>query len=527
MKHSTSTQSGTFRRSRPALLMLGMLAAVLIAAAPAPAQDQFFGATKINVVNQSIDEFNSNLRSNHDALPAWAKIVLSEPYVRVNAIDSPEGDCGLLNQFLYQTKRDPVFTPDGNSIMFGDHMFGAWIVPVEGGEPRLACNWIWKLLYNNSGNTSGGFAGIWQTCGLSPDGTEVVGVQRLFTEGLAPYDSLLDTHGRYYQILRTNASTIVSRNIETKVETILAKDAIEGRFSHDGNWFAFVKRDPLAEIYTVGAENYFSWERMITGLYVKDMSTGAEQQIAAIAICPRFSPDDASVICSMKDVNGIWQVFSIPREGGIPQQLTFYGPNDTGRNARVSDVSPGGDWILHTGDYSVNGMTKTGLCACNIVTGISYPFFPEADCVTTDGSFSPDGTKIVFSVSSPSDNPYSSSDMYSLYIMDFNPDALVKSTAVAEALPVGFAISGNYPNPFNPSTTIDFSLPASGQASLAVFSVTGQKIRELVSGSLPAGRHSVVWDGRDQNGSAVSSGVYISRLMMNDKTTTNRMLLVK
>lgn len=100
-------------------------------------------------------------------------------------------------------------------------------------------------------------------------------------------------------------------------------------------------------------------------------------------------------------------------------------------------------------------------------------------------------------------------------------------TVVAETVPVNFAITGNYPNPFNPSTTISFSLTETGRASLAVYNVTGQKVRELVSGTLPAGWHSVVWDGRDQNGKPVSSGIYISRLMMRDKVTANRMLLMK
>lgn len=94
-------------------------------------------------------------------------------------------------------------------------------------------------------------------------------------------------------------------------------------------------------------------------------------------------------------------------------------------------------------------------------------------------------------------------------------------------IPSAFAIFGNYPNPFNPATTISFTLPETGQAGLAIYNVSGQKVRELASGTLAAGRHSVVWDGRDGNGSAVSSGVYISRLMMKDKATASRMLLVK
>jgi len=94
-------------------------------------------------------------------------------------------------------------------------------------------------------------------------------------------------------------------------------------------------------------------------------------------------------------------------------------------------------------------------------------------------------------------------------------------------LPRKFSILGNYPNPFNPSTTIEYSLPETGRVSLVIYTVSGQKVCELVSGILSAGKHSVVWDGRDQTGNAVSSGVYISRLAIKDKVTANRMLVVK
>lgn len=94
-------------------------------------------------------------------------------------------------------------------------------------------------------------------------------------------------------------------------------------------------------------------------------------------------------------------------------------------------------------------------------------------------------------------------------------------------LPRKLSILGNYPNPFNPSTVISFSLPETGRASLAVYNASGQKIRELTSGIFTAGSHSAVWDGRDDKGRPVSSGVYISRLRMGDTTTVNRMTLVK
>ncbi len=88
------------------------------------------------------------------------------------------------------------------------------------------------------------------------------------------------------------------------------------------------------------------------------------------------------------------------------------------------------------------------------------------------------------------------------------------SLAVADepALPKEYAVTGSHPNPFNPSTTISFTLPRGGDASLTVYNIAGQKVRTLISGFTAAGTHSAMWNGRDDSGRMVSSGVYIAHL---------------
>jgi flagellar hook assembly protein FlgD len=78
------------------------------------------------------------------------------------------------------------------------------------------------------------------------------------------------------------------------------------------------------------------------------------------------------------------------------------------------------------------------------------------------------------------------------------------------ALPAEFSV-GNYPNPFNPSTTISYLLAENSSVRLEIYDVAGRKVRSLVDESRSAGYHNVVWNGRDQNGSQVSSGVYLYR----------------
>jgi len=89
------------------------------------------------------------------------------------------------------------------------------------------------------------------------------------------------------------------------------------------------------------------------------------------------------------------------------------------------------------------------------------------------------------------------------------------------------ALNGNYPNPFNPMTKISFDLPRGTKVALEVFDLRGRKVQTLVSETLSAGRHSVIWNGTDSGGRQVSSGTYFYRLQADGSTMTDKMLLLK
>jgi hypothetical protein len=93
-------------------------------------------------------------------------------------------------------------------------------------------------------------------------------------------------------------------------------------------------------------------------------------------------------------------------------------------------------------------------------------------------------------------------------------------------LPETFALDQNYPNPFNAETKIDFRTEG-GQITLEVFDLTGAKVRTLISGSVEAGNHSIVWDGTDNTGNLISSGVYFYKLSDSERTEIKRMTLLK
>ncbi|MCD4829100.1 MAG: metallophosphoesterase [Candidatus Cloacimonetes bacterium] len=84
-----------------------------------------------------------------------------------------------------------------------------------------------------------------------------------------------------------------------------------------------------------------------------------------------------------------------------------------------------------------------------------------------------------------------------------------------------------YPNPFNPDTTISFTLHTAGDIELTVFNVAGQRVQTLLRGRLQAGQHTAQWNGSDQNGESASSGIYIYELSVNGERTTGKCLLLK
>ena len=97
----------------------------------------------------------------------------------------------------------------------------------------------------------------------------------------------------------------------------------------------------------------------------------------------------------------------------------------------------------------------------------------------------------------------------------------------AAELPVEFALEQNYPNPFNSGTAITFDLPYQETVDLTVYAISGQKVGTLVQGTRAAGYHQVFWDGRDEAGAAVASGVYLYHLQVGDQLKTRKMLLLR
>jgi hypothetical protein len=150
-----------------------------------------------------------------------------------------------------------------------------------------------------------------------------------------------------------------------------------------------------------------------------------------------------------------------------------------------------------------------------------------------DGNISADPQ---FCGNADSDNPYTLNDT-SPCSADVHPGCMgigafgVNCSYVTPVppgeLPLVSRLHPNYPNPFNPRTTIKFELHQSGPVDLAVFDMAGRLVKRLVTGPLPAGHHDAVWEGKDASGRPAAAGVYFFRLKTDDTVDTKRMTLVK
>jgi hypothetical protein len=186
---------------------------------------------------------------------------------------------------------------------------------------------------------------------------------------------------------------------------------------------------------------------------------------------------------STKGVKLAWQRSTDPRDNDLAQYLVFrsttsgFTPNPASPYAAVNDAAYL-DSVVTTGTtyyYRIGAVDKAGNAG-----------------------------------------PYS--DQFSL---------TVTSVEQLTGTPTSFALDQNYPNPFNPSTQIRFALPNQAKVHLAIYSVSGELVRTLVNGDMAAGFFEVPWNGMNDHGQSVSSGVYLFRVQAGNFVSAKKMLLVK
>ena len=111
--------------------------------------------------------------------------------------------------------------------------------------------------------------------------------------------------------------------------------------------------------------------------------------------------------------------------------------------------------------------------------------------------------------------------------MPFPQDCGPVSIASLPGIPTAYTLSQNYPNPFNPTTSINFALPEANTVALTIYNALGQEVRTLKTDYLSAGNYSVTWDGLDNSGNMITSGVYIYTMTAGNHNFSKKMLMLK
>jgi hypothetical protein len=112
-----------------------------------------------------------------------------------------------------------------------------------------------------------------------------------------------------------------------------------------------------------------------------------------------------------------------------------------------------------------------------------------------------------------------------VFLVKFGPDAN-EPTGVRSSPRSGISISA-FPNPFNPSTTIEYAIPSAGRVSITIHDARGALITALADGLKPAGVYRAEWNGRDSKGRAVPSGIYFARVTHSSGTRSYKLVLLK
>jgi len=203
-------------------------------------------------------------------------------------------------------------------------------------------------------------------------------------------------------------------------------------------------------------------------------------------------------------------------------------PGDAPTDVVLSWTAPGGDstsgraaaYDIRYAEFSLTtGQWQTASPVANppspkpageidscVVTGLSPGTLYYLALKTADSSSNWSGLSNVVSYTTPTDIP------------DGNNSA---------GLPRETTISSNTPNPFSVATNIHFSLQTRSRVSITIYDLLGRKVANVLSKTLPAGTFAAHWDGRDDNGNQVATGVYFSRLTAEDKTSSHALVLIR
>ncbi|MFC1512345.1 hypothetical protein ACFL5H_04025, partial [Candidatus Latescibacterota bacterium] len=327
-----------------------------------------------------------------------------------------------------------TLSPDGTMLAFrsSENGFGIWTVDVDGGSPTL--------LYANGGDIT-----EWPC--FTPDGEEVTFVVYLSV----PDDEFAA------KIVNVNVTTGEYREITT------------GRFPA---WSASGK-------YLCHTTRFYPPDPDGDKLVVFDTVTENETTLVEIPkdggsfTRPSFLPDESAIVYSLKS-----RLYRIPVNGGESEEIVVMDTEGTQYKCTFPYVHPDGVHMVVRGKIE---SSPYRLLLVNMYTGTVIPLTPEEEGYSIRApALSSDGMHVCFDYTDPS----MENGTYEIHILELDESLFFDggATIVNAGTPTAYPTITSYPNPFNPSTTISFTLPDAGYTELAVYNLAGQKIRTLVAG---------------------------------------------
>ncbi len=203
----------------------------------------------------------------------------------------------------------------------------------------------------------------------------------------------------------------------------------------------------------------------------------------------------------------VWSMFvqpngstSGPKFGPVTQEL----PAGQTRIRQLTQTVSGGSAAGHY-TFAFNAGTFSN----NIIATASFPF-------TKLGAGSPAAASVSATPDTETKRP-----------LDLSERGELRTEAEAELLPEALVLEQNYPNPFNPSTTITYQLPKAEKVRIIIYDLSGRLVRALVNEFQDAGRHLTRWDGRNQAGQVVASGLYVYQIRAGEFVQSHKMLFMK
>jgi len=154
----------------------------------------------------------------------------------------------------------------------------------------------------------------------------------------------------------------------------------------------------------------------------------------------------------------------------------------------------------------------------------TWPTQSEDGREICQGTYAQGNCAIMWAGKDPPGDPFGD-DFQNLYFTTWPTD--VEEEMTEEEVPAKFSLSSNYPNPFNPETRIEYFIPLACHVRLDIFNVLGQHVRTIVDEDQVAGEKTVAWDGKNQRGETVTSGIYLYRLEAGEFIQSKKMILIR